>query len=394
MDPLNFERRRFNSAPLCPCGKSNKDGKFAPYVGYQDKGFCHSCGEKFMPESDTNESKEKGGQKPFSPPPPKPVSFIDPGILEASLKAYDKNNFVSFLKSTFGEALTMKAVGAYKIGTSTARPGANVFWYVDDSQRVRGGKIMLYDATKGKRYKEFNSWSHSRLKLDDYNLKLCFFGDHLLKSNSSKNVGIVESEKTAIISSLVFPDMVWLASGGKSGLNPYKFESLRNRTVFLFPDLTKPGDKKNCFEFWRKEIDRIKGIIPGYFDVSDYFESRATDQEKESCFDLADYILLHNWKPNERNVPNDPPQKEFISEDKKSNERNEANDAIQKQFISEVKPYLEGLHFENGLLINFDGYPADWDLTGSYTDKKTKDFIRMAVKNPSLLQLRKEFDIS
>lgn len=388
METLEFEKRRFNWAPLCPCGKSNKDGKFAPYVGYQDKGFCHSCGEKFMPDLGKNE--EKGVQRPFSPLPPKPVSFIDPKIFEASLKAYEKNNFVSFLKTTFGEPLTKKALEAYKIGTSTARPGANVFWYVDDSQRVRGGKITLYDATTGKR-QNFFSWSHSRLKLDDFNLKLCFFGDHLLKSNPSKNVGIVESEKTAIISSLLFPDMVWLASGGKSGLNAYKFESLRNRTVFLFPDLTKPGEKETCFELWSKDVDRIKGINPGHFEVSDYFESKATDQERESCFDLADYILLHNWKPNERNEPNELPQKQFISEGKKANERNEA---IGKQFISELKPYLEGLHFENGLLTNNDGNPAEWDLFGSYTDKKTKHFIRMAVKNPLLIKFREKFDLS
>jgi hypothetical protein len=61
---------------------------------------------------------------------------------------------------------------------------------------------------------------------------------------------------------------------------------------------------------------------------------------------------------------------------------------------TEPDDYITQLHIENGLLINGDGYPADWDLTGSYTDKKTKDFIRMAVKNPALLQLRKEFDIS
>ncbi|MFN3759282.1 MAG: DUF6371 domain-containing protein [Algoriphagus aquaeductus] len=346
-----------------------------------------------MPDLGKNEGEEKGFQRPFSPPPPKLVSFIDPRIFEASLKAYDKNNFVSFLKSTFGEALTKKAVEAYKIGTSTARPGANVFWYVDDSQRVRGGKIMLYDTTTGKR-QNFFSWSHSRLKLDDFNLKLCFFGDHLLKSNPSKNVGIVESEKTAIISSLIFPNMVWLASGGKSGLNAYKFESLRNRTVFLFPDLTKPGEKETCFELWSKDMGRIKGINPGHFEVSDYFESKATDQERESCFDLADYILLHNWKPNERNERNEPPQKQFISEGKKSNERNEGNEAIGKQFISEVKPYLEGLHFKNGLLINGDGYPAEWDLFGTYTDKKTKHFIRMAVKNPLLIKFREKFDLS
>jgi hypothetical protein len=37
------------------------------------------------------------------------------------------------------------------------------------------------------------------------------------------------------------------------------------------------------------------------------------------------------------------------------------------------------------------GYPADWDLIGTYTDQRTKDYIRMAVKNPLLLDLRNQF---
>ncbi len=391
MELLDFEKRRFSSAPLCPCGKSNRDGKFAPYIGYQDKGFCHSCGETFIPKQ--NECNELKSDKIIIPKP-KPVSFIDPGILEASLKCYDKNNFVSFLKSTFGEALTMQAVEGYKIGTSKARPGANVFWYVDSRQRVRSGKIMLYDATTGKRDKDFNSWTHSRLKLNDFHLKLCFFGDHLLKSNPSKVVGIVESEKTAIISSLVFPDLVWLASGGKSGLNPYKFDSLKNRTVLLFPDLTKPGDERNCFELWSKEVGRIKGFIPGHFEVSDYFESKATDQEKESCLDLADYILLNNWSPKKERT--EALQKPLIENEIKTNEGNEGNEASTKPFISmeSDEDYISQLYFENGILINGMGYPAEWDLSASYMDKKTNNFIRLAVKNPLLLQFREKFDLS
>lgn len=391
MEAVEFDKKRYR-VKNCPCGKSNRDGKFVPYVGFEDKGFCHSCGETFLP---ANERKEKDFKKSFSPPPPpKPISYLEPRILEATLKSYEKNNFVSFLKSTFGEALTMKAVEAYKIGTSKAQPGANVFWYVDHSQRIRGGKIMLYDASIGKR-QDFFSWTHSRLKLTDFNLKRCFFGDHLLNSNPLKNVGIVESEKTAIISSLVFPEIVWLASGGKNGLDPYKFQSLRNRTVFLFPDLTKQGDKVNCFELWSKDVDRIKGIIPGLFEVSDYFESRATDQEKELSLDLADFILLNNWKPeNVGNVGNVPSQKPFISEEINPNVGNVGNELIKKPFILEVtKDYISQLHFENGMLMNDMNYPADWDLIGSYTDPRTKDFIRMSIRNPLLIELRKQFDL-
>jgi hypothetical protein len=378
MDPLDFDKRR-HRVKNCPCGKSNRDGKFVPYVGFENKGFCHSCGETFLP---ANEKKEKDFSKSFSPIPSKPISFIDSEILKASLRAYDKNNFVSFLKSTFGEALAMKAVETYKIGTSKARHGANVFWYIDNCQKVRGGKIMLYDASIGKR-KDFFSWTHSRLKLTDFNLKRCFFGEHLLKSNPLKNIGIVESEKTAIISSLIFPDMIWLASGGKNGLDPYKFESLRNRTVFLFPDLTKPADKETCFELWSKDLVRIKGDVTGLFEVSDYFESRATDQEKELSLDLADFILLNNWRAeNAANAPNAPIQKPFILQEK-----------TYKTQIVDNEHYISHLYFENGMLMNEMDYPADWDLVGSYTDPRTKDFIQMAIKNPLLIGLRKQFNL-
>jgi hypothetical protein len=45
------------------------------------------------------------------------------------------------------------------------------------------------------------------------------------------------------------------------------------------------------------------------------------------------------------------------------------------------------------MLMNEMDYPADWDLVGSYTGQRTKDFIRMAIKNPSLIGLRKQFNL-
>lgn len=306
MENLSFEKQRSRISPLCPCGRSNKDGKFAPFKGLKDKGYCHSCGKTFLPQMEV-----EGHKKPFTPLPPKLTSYMNPKVLEASMKAYERNYFVVFLKSTFGESMAMQAVEAYKIGTSTARPGANVFWYKDASDQIRGGKIMLYNSDTGRR-QNFFSWSHSQLKLTGYNLKLCLFGEHLLRTDPSKSVGIVESEKTAIIASLVFPELIWMASGGKEGLSSSKLQALRNRNVFLFPDLTKPGDPKNCFDVWVKEIEQIKGTIPGYFEVSDFFEKRSTKGEKEAGLDLADYILANNWMPeNERNEPNEPLKKTF-----------------------------------------------------------------------------------
>jgi hypothetical protein len=55
--------------------------------------------------------------------------------------------------------------------------------------------------------------------------------------------------------------------------------------------------------------------------------------------------------------------------------------------------YISHLYFENETLMNEMHYPAEWDLVGSYTEQRTKDFILMAIKNPSLIGLRKQFEL-
>ncbi|MEX2335800.1 MAG: DUF6371 domain-containing protein [Fulvivirga sp.] len=308
MEELHFDKKRLR-VKYCPCGKSNRDGKFVPYEGFEEKGYCHSCCRTFLPEIkiDPVEQSEK-----FVSPPPKPVSYFDPAVMGASLKGYDQNNFVLFLESKFGKAYTMKAVEAYKVGTSKRWPGANIFWQIDPEGKIRSGKIMLYDSSKGKRQNK-NSWVHSVLKLEDFQLNQCFFGSHLLMSDPVKNVAIVESEKTAIIASILKPEFIWMATGGKGGLRPDRCLILESRNVFLFPDLTKPGDKVNCYELWTEKAKELSKETPrARFYVSDYLETNATVEERNLGLDIADYFLKWEWE-NERNEQNEAFQKPFIS---------------------------------------------------------------------------------
>jgi len=311
MERLPFEKKR-TRVKYCPCGKSNKDGKFVPYVGFEDKGYCHSCDQTFIPKEEKSEEERKGDQRPFLPPPPKEVSFIDTQYLEASLKGYDQNNFVQFLINQFGKSKAMQAVEVYKIGTSKRWPGANIFWQIDEDHKIRGGKIMLYTTATGRRQNK-NSWVHSVLKLDDFNLNQCLYGSHLIRFEPKyKPVSIVESEKTAIIASILRPDFIWLATGGKAGLKVGKFKFLKDRDIILFPDLTKPGDEFNCFEMWTSFANLLMDDIPGInIQVSDYLETRATSEEKIQGFDIADYFLKWDWE-NEENEENDPIEKPFI----------------------------------------------------------------------------------
>jgi len=220
-------------------------------------------------------------------PPVVPPSLTKPETVNATLKGYDDgNNFVAFLTAQFGTEITSDLIKRYYIGTSKHWKGATVFWYITQNGDVRGGKIMLYFADSSKRVKKpFNhiTWVHAVLKESDYNLELCFFGEHLLSLHPTAPVCIVESEKTAIIASVYFPDVVWLSCGGIKNLSVEKAKALGKRKVILIPDV-------GAFETWHQTAKELNIYLPAtHFILTDLLERNAIDSEKG--YDLADYLL-------------------------------------------------------------------------------------------------------
>jgi len=217
-------------------------------------------------------------------PKPKPVSYIHESVVKSSLNS--PNNFIQFLESKlFGKNITKEVVNKYKIGTSNHWTGATVFWQIDELQKVRSGKIMLYNSMTGKRVKKpYNhiNWVHKVIDAKDFNLKQCFFGLHLINQDISKPIAIVESEKTAIISSVYIPEFIWLACGSLNNLNREKTEILKGRNVVLFPDL-------KCYDLWKNKIPQLSLLVN--YKVSDLLETKGTESEKEQGFDLADYLI-------------------------------------------------------------------------------------------------------
>ncbi|MBU3661475.1 MAG: hypothetical protein FGM14_16545 [Flavobacteriales bacterium] len=281
---LNFAKKR-TIAETCPCGKNNKDGKFTPYVGFLNCGYCHSCGQTFLPPIE--QEKNTTAKTPIAPRPPKiekPISFIDVEVFKKSLNNFDQNNFVKFLIERFGTATANKLISKYFLGTSKHWSGANVFWQIDTKGKIRTGKIMLYNATDGKRIKQPKDcvqWVHKVTQQSDFELKQCFFGEHLL-NDKTKPVAIVESEKTALISSIYLPKFIWLATGGKTNLTTERMKVLSGRKVVLFPDL-------NCFNDWQNKANEFSKSM--FISVSDLLERKATADEKKAGLDLADYLL-------------------------------------------------------------------------------------------------------
>lgn len=217
----------------------------------------------------------------------KPTSCIAAETVAQTLHGYEQNNLYLFLRSKFGAEEAEGLMKNYRVGTSKHWPGSCVFWQTDADGNVRTGKVMHYDAETGKRVKQpFNhvTWVHSLLKLPGYNLRQCFFGEHLLSMNRGKPVAIVESEKTAIVASYYLPEYVWLATGGIHGcFNADTLRVLRGRQVTLFPDL-------GATQQWRDKLPILKslGIEANIFN---FLEESASDDERTAGLDIADYLL-------------------------------------------------------------------------------------------------------
>jgi len=203
--------------------------------------------------------------------------YLSAELLNKSLKSTHHNNFDLWLKS-----LTDKK-HEYITSTSNKRWfGSVVFWYLDVDNRVCSGKIMQYNPVNGKRIKEpkpLVTWVHKMLKIKDFTLKVCLFGEYLLPKYPNKKVGIVESEKTAILASICYPDLIWLASGSLSYLTYQRCQVLKGRNVLLYPDV-------GAEHLWIEKANQMNELMK-----ETNFEVHGLRGEYEKGYDLCDYIL-------------------------------------------------------------------------------------------------------
>lgn len=216
----------------------------------------------------------------------KETDYINKDILKGSCKMYDRNNFYQFLLSKFGKEKTNYVTALYRLGTSKKWDGANIFWQIDRKDGlIRTGKIMLYNKETGKRVKKpFNhtTWVHKNINKPEYTLKQCFFGEHTINKD---RVHLVESEKTAMIAKIVYPEFDWIASGGLMNISAKKINALGVKKIVMIPDcgvMDKWQQKAADFKNYCKKTELV---------VSSQLENKASENQKEQGWDLADFIL-------------------------------------------------------------------------------------------------------
>jgi hypothetical protein len=223
------------------------------------------------------------------------------------------------------------AANRYRLGAS--KEGGVIFWEIDAQQQVHTGKIMYYQPDCHRDKEHHPTWIHSLMKdklPDNYELQHCLFGLHLLcpaerkeitemspsenatrsqisaisalsstedrsvalQSAGPKKVAIVESEKTAVILSELFPDFLWLSCGGLQMFKPELLAPLVNHKVVVFPDTDETGE---AYKQWLTVLQQAAKLYPFRYPlrISNLLELHATPEQKSQKIDLVDFIFEH-----------------------------------------------------------------------------------------------------
>jgi len=282
---LDKSSKKFN----CPqCGKK----RFVKYIEIETDHYAESqygrcdretnCGYSEYPNNNSILSYD------YIVPPPEKPSYIEKEILHKTLTKYEINPLTTYLYSHYDEDEVNVTIDKYQVGTSNQFNNSTVFWQMDNTGNIRSGKIMDYDSTTGKRRKNKDGkplihWVHSILEIPKYNLKQCLFGLHLLNDNV-KQVAIVESEKTALIMSIEFPNYTWMSTGSLNGFKHEYLAPLKGTDIIAFPD-------KGGYNKWKEtsEILNEKGFN---IEVSKLLENK----EYDDGWDLVDVLNYESEK--------------------------------------------------------------------------------------------------
>jgi hypothetical protein len=248
----------------------NQTGEYLP----ERYGRCdreNNCGYGLRPATEKNgcNTVESGDFKRGCNNENSEISTVPVPDVERTLNIF-ADNFSRCITGKYGDS-GKEALRRYNVGSCTK---GTVFWQRDISQVYRGGKIIEYQ-TNGRRTKNI-IWEHALNKRENFTLKQCLFGSHLIKTGVQR-VFVVESEKTAVIGSILFSDKIFLATGGSANIGLAGKLNREIKKIFI-PDC---GQVEN----WSEKTKEFENSF--VFSI----EKHCTPEETESGADIADLWL-------------------------------------------------------------------------------------------------------
>ena len=306
---LIFNKKRNTNIITPCCEKSNKDQKFVTYQNYPEiYGYCHSCGKTSLPPSlyeddfgneyywDVINKNFKNVLQLYDKSvlqelkrgvihndicnanKKNPVKHIDFQLVNKSIADYPENNLLQYLRLQYGNKAIYQVQQMYYIGNTN--DGGTIFWNINKDLKVQKSKICYYKKN-GKRTSKFKVPYKNE---DGY--YSCLFGEHLLNTYD-KPIVLVESEKTAIVCAINFPDYNWLSYGGINGMTNNKMKVLSGKSILIIPDLSE--NARNIAERKVEELSNIN-IDATIWDLS---KGMNDDELKEKGYynlDLEDIL--------------------------------------------------------------------------------------------------------
>lgn len=251
--------------------------------------------------------------------PEDPV-FLPIDVLESTLtdEAYQYNQFLKTLqrRHEIDPEEIQKVCELYLLGTIAKGylKGALTFPFIDIEGNIRAIQMKQFDEDN---HTTKTNFIHSYLKgyyknkkrpfpdwlaqYDNQKTKVsCLFGEHLLKEFPRNPVALVEAPKTAIYGTLYLgrpktdKELIWLATYNKSTFKLDRVKALEGRTVIVYPDLSKGGE---TFKDWKSKAEEFQSEMKNTtFIVSDLIEELATDEDRQSGKDIADFLSEYSLK--------------------------------------------------------------------------------------------------
>lgn len=202
--------------------------------------------------------------------------FIDLDIIKR-LQG-QRNTFVDFLHTLFDSPKVAASVQRYCIGgDSMCR---TIFPNIDTEGRCVGGAVIPYLANGHRDKSKGASNIHAELRRKDKTLPQqadqVLFGSHLLRLYPDASVGVVESQKSAVILSIIYPEIVWVATAGMTNFNERLLFPIYDRNVVAYPDV-------NGVKVW---TERAKDLPFKNIRVSDWWRYAQDDKE-----DITDVVI-------------------------------------------------------------------------------------------------------
>lgn len=250
-------------------------------------------------------SGSRSTQKPTTPRPAeqpapvRPCEYIPSSAVDMMAVRCRETSLFAYLCKWFSPADVEQVFNNYRVGASkyeneqqggraVSFPYINVdgqcvdckIFHIDPAtgSRKTAPPLRTWTAKDGSTGQLPTTWAMAELKKSDLRAPWCNFGDHLLPTRPDAKVCIVESEKSAIILSLAYPDRLWIAVGSMQNLTPERFIPYRGRKVTIYPD-------RDGISAWS---DKAKVLAKDYVVSIDTTITRCHGECKD---DLADIVI-------------------------------------------------------------------------------------------------------